>query len=185
MDTSERKWLERGLRDAVLAGDEAAWKCFYDACFDRLYAHVYYRVNSDASRAEEVVQDCWLVAVRRIRRFDPERGPFEQWMRGIADNVLRNKWRRWWRRRTAAMLADVPQDATAVGERLAVAEQVSLVLAGLPSRYEAVLRAKYEEQKPVTEIATCWNETPKAVESLLSRARRAFRKAYTKLDQGD
>lgn len=185
MDASERKWLERGLRDAVLAGDEAAWKCLYDACFERLYAYVYYRVNRDVSRTEEVVQDCWLVAVRRIRRFDPDRGAFEQWMRGIADNVLRNKWRRWWWRRTVEIRPDVAQDAAGAGERLGVAEQVSVVLAGLPSRYEAVLRAKYEEQMRVAEIATCWNETPKAVESLLSRARQAFRKAYTSLDQGE
>ena len=182
MPANERKWLERGLRDAVLAGDEAAWKALYDACFDRLYAHVFYRVRRDRSRAEEVVQECWLTAVRRIRRFDPERGAFEQWMRGIADNVLRNHWRRWQRRDRTEIAADAPGYAAAHDSRLAVAEQVALTLGGLPERYQAVLRAKYEEQLEVAEIAAQWSETPKAVESLLSRARAAFREAYARLE---
>ncbi len=47
-----------------------------------------------------------------------------------------------------------------------------------PERYEAVLRAKYLDQQSVAAIAETWNETPKAVESLLTRAREAFRQAY-------
>jgi len=46
-----------------------------------------------------------------------------------------------------------------------------------------VLRAKYLEGLSVAEIASARGETPKAVESLLSRARQAFRKVYQ--GQGD
>lgn len=184
MDAAERRWLERGLRDAVLAGDDEAWKCLYDSCFHGLYVHVFYQVGGDRHRAEELVQECWEVAVRRIRNFDPERAAFESWMRGIAQNVLRNAGRRWWRRRQREVAADVSQVADGRGDGLVVAEQVGLVLAGLPGRYRDVLRAKYEEQLPVAEIAAQWNETPKAVESLLSRARAAFCKAYAQLDGG-
>ena len=44
--------------------------------------------------------------------------------------------------------------------------------------YEAVLRAKYLDRQTVEEIAAARGETMKAVESLLSRARQAFREAY-------
>jgi len=182
MAADERRWLERGLRDAVLAGDEAAWQALYDSCFDRLHAHVYYRVRRDRHRADEVVQECWLVAVRRIRRFDPDRGSFEQWLRGIADNVLRNAWRRWQRRDQTEVRMDPRAACRPRGDALAATEQVALAMSGLPARYQAVLRAKYEEELPVAEIATRWAETPKAVESLLSRARAAFREAYTRLE---
>jgi len=184
MDVAERRWLERGLRDAVLAGDDEAWKCLYDSCFHRLYVHVYYRVGGDRHRAEEVVQECWEVAVRRIRKFDPARGLFETWMRGIAHNVLRNARRRWRRRREREVRADLAQFPGPQGDGVIVAEQVGMVLAGLPGRYRDVLRAKYEERLPVAEIAAQWDETPKAVESLLSRARAAFRDAYARLDGG-
>ena len=48
----------------------------------------------------------------------------------------------------------------------------------LPDRYEAVLRAKYLEGRSVQDIASAWDETPKAVESLLTRARQAFRALF-------
>ena len=46
------------------------------------------------------------------------------------------------------------------------------------SHYEDVLRAKYVERKSVAEIASETNSTEKAVESLLTRARDAFRESY-------
>ena len=66
-----RNWEERGLREAVLAGDEAAWRVLYDRCFTPLYMHVYFRAGRDVHRTEEVVQECWLVAVKRNTRSVP------------------------------------------------------------------------------------------------------------------
>ena len=68
----------------------------------------------------------------------------------------------------------VPSDAAA-RER---AERVAVALAELPPRYEAVLRAKYLDGRSVQQIAEAGGETPKAVESLLGRAREAFRDMY-------
>jgi RNA polymerase sigma-70 factor (ECF subfamily) len=58
------------------------------------------------------------------------------------------------------------------------AERVAAALAGLPERYEGVLRMKYLDRLSVAEIAATSGETEKAVESLLTRARAAFREAY-------
>ena len=76
----------------------------------------------------------------------------------------------------AGVLAVADRDALA-GYCQAVAD-----LASLSERHEAVLRAKYLEQHSVADIAAEWDETPKAVESLLSRARAAFREAYQLLE---
>jgi len=57
-------------------------------------------------------------------------------------------------------------------------ERIAATLDILPDRQEAVLRAKYLDSQSVAEIAAQWNETPKAIESLLNRARQAFREAY-------
>jgi DNA-directed RNA polymerase specialized sigma24 family protein len=56
-----------------------------------------------------------------------------------------------------------------------VSETVIHTLAKLPARYEAVLRAKYEQQLSVAQIAVMWGQTQKSIESLLSRARAQFR----------
>jgi RNA polymerase sigma-70 factor (ECF subfamily) len=90
MTASERGWRERGLRDAVLAGDERAWRALYDEAFAGLYAYVLWRCGGLRDRADEIVQETWLTAVRRIAAFDPGQGAFAAWLRGIAVNLLRN-----------------------------------------------------------------------------------------------
>src|SRR5258708_6522684 len=94
MQPSERAWRERSLRSAVLSGDEQAWQTWYDESFEGLYAYVSWRCAGLRDLADEVVQETWLTAVRRIRSFDPEQGSFANWLRGIAAHVLRNQWRR-------------------------------------------------------------------------------------------
>ena len=60
-------------------------------------------------------------------------------------------------------------------------EQIATALDGLLERQESVLRAKYFDGLSVADIAAAWNESPKAIESLLSRARDAFRERFEKL----
>src|SRR5687767_1068235 len=99
MDSSERVREETWLREVILAGSESAWRVLYERHFESLYAYVYHRNARSADRTEEIVQQCWLTAVRRIGDFDPQRAGFEQWLRGIAENVARNDRRRRWRDR--------------------------------------------------------------------------------------
>lgn len=182
METGDRVWREQALRSAVLAGDERAWRQWYEASFPSLLAYVSWRCAGLRDLTEEVIQDTWLIAVRRIRRFDPEAGSFEAWLRGIAANVLRNHWRG--RRRLRARTEPLNgQDPAALPEAPATAdreraERITRALACLPERYEAALRAKYLDGQTVAQIAEACGETPKAIESLLTRARQAFRDAY-------
>ena len=185
VDANPSEWEEYGLRDAVLRGDEAAWRVLYERCFDRLYARVRYRTGGHVQRTEEVVQECWMTAVRQIRKFDPARGSFEAWLNGIAENVLRNRRRRWARRDRTEVpagerAADIPNSGTPPDGGLA--ELVAVVMAGLHARYRAVLEAKYANGLAVAEIANQWGESTKAVESLLSRARAAFRAEFSRLE---
>jgi RNA polymerase sigma-70 factor (ECF subfamily) len=182
MTASDRVWRERGLRDAVLAGDERAWRTWYDEAYAELYRYVLWRCGGLRDRADEVVQDAWLTAVRRVRTFHPEAGPFSAWLRGIAANLLRNAFRLQRRRgRTEALTGEIAQADGTLEQRLR-AESVARALGALPERYEDVLRAKYLDGLSMAEIAAARAETVKAVESLLSRARQAFREAYHELD---
>jgi RNA polymerase sigma-70 factor (ECF subfamily) len=178
MHSGDRVWRERGLRDAVLAGDERAWRTLYDESFAGLYAYVLWRCAGLRDRADEAAQETWLTAVRRVGRFDPDAGSFAGWLRGIAANVLRNQFRRERLRNPSGRLRDparLAAEPTADHDR---AERIAAALSALPDRYEAVLRAKYLEGRSVADIALEVRETPKAIESLLSRARQAFRDAY-------
>jgi RNA polymerase sigma-70 factor, ECF subfamily len=173
---------ETALRKAVLAGDAAAWRILYDGAYAELWAYISWRCAGLGDVAEDVTQETWLVAVRRIRDFEPRRGRFLAWLRGIAVHVLANHFRTR-RRRPEKPLADcdVAADPDPAVERREQAERIAQALTALPDSSEAVLRAKYLDLLSVAQIATEWNETPKAIESLLTRARQAFRSEYEKL----
>jgi RNA polymerase sigma-70 factor (ECF subfamily) len=193
MPSGDRRWREHGLRNAVLAGDEAAWRTWYDETFPGLYAFVRWRCAGIPDWTEDVVQETWLTAVRRIRSFDSDRGSFSDWLRGIAANLLRNQLRK---RRPTPSPNGQPEEQSQPAAQARVrltgpeerhnrdqAEQIAHALSRLPERYESALRAKYLDQQSVAEMAEAWNETPKAIESLLTRAREAFRQEYQRLER--
>ncbi len=175
-------WRERAIRDAVLAGDAEAWRRWYDAHFDRLAAYARWRCGGLRDVADDVVQETWLVAVRRLSAFDPAKGTFFDWLCGIASNATLSAIRARYRR-TARIRPLVPADdrpAVDAGAAADTAERVAAALAAVPDHYERVLRAKYLDRLTVDEIAAARAESPKAVESLLARARQAFREAFEK-----
>ena len=176
MQAEDRVERERELRRAVLVGEEFAWRTLYDDAFAGLYAYVLWRCGGLRERADEVTQETWLTAVRRLRSFDPSAGSFTAWLRGIAVNVLRNHFRRETRR--AHRTRPLDAEPIAHEEPREQAERIAAALGSLPEHYEAVLRMKYLEGRSVADIAAERGESPKAIESLLTRAREAFRQAY-------
>jgi RNA polymerase sigma-70 factor (ECF subfamily) len=176
MRGEDRIQRERELRRAVLAGEEFAWRTLYDESFAGLYAYVLWRCGGLRERADDLTQETWLTAVGRMRSFDPAAGSFAAWLRGITINLLRNHFRREKRRthRTQPLESE-PLADEAPHEQ---AERIAAALDSLPSHYEAALRMKYLEGRSVADIAAERGESTKATESLLTRAREAFRQAY-------
>jgi RNA polymerase sigma-70 factor, ECF subfamily len=180
MDDNQQIGRERAWRRAVLAGDEDAWHTLYQSHFAALYAYVHLRAGKRADVTDELVQDVWMHAVRRIADFDPARGPFAAWLRGIALNVLRN----YYRRRAMLPLDEQTSPAAAPAATAENAEEVTLALVELPGDYRRVLEDQYQQEHSVQEIADRWNRSPKSIESLLSRARAAFSAAFLRITQG-
>ena len=176
MSDGGRAWRERAVRDAVLGGDAAAWRGWYDDHAPAPAAYVRWRCAGLPDLADDVLQEAWLTAVRRLRAFDPAAGPFAAWLAGIAANAVRNALRGRRRKQTRPLTA-APEPATDPTAR-DTAERVAAALAALPAHHEAVLRAKYLDRKTVDEIAAAHGLSPKAAESLLGRARQAFREAF-------
>jgi len=181
MTDGERIRHETRLRAAVLAGDEAAWREWYDASFAGVERYVRWRCGGHCDLVDDVLQEAWMTAVRRVRDFDPAGGAFAAWVSGIAANAVRNALRREGRRSAGRepLAEPVTAERTPDDRALRTAE----ALADLNPRFERALRAKYLDGWSVADMAAAWSETPKAVESLLSRAREAFREAYMSREQ--
>jgi RNA polymerase sigma-70 factor (ECF subfamily) len=107
------------------------------------------------------------------------------WLRGIAANVRRNQLRS--AQRLSQRESNAGRELDNAAENRPITndderdEQIAAALDGLSERQENVLRAKYFDGLSVAEIAGAWNESPKAIESLLSRARDAFRERFEQL----
>ena len=163
----------RTLRQRVLRGDQDAWRELFDAGFAAVCRYVRRRC-SDTELAQEVVQESLWIAVRKIEAFDPHRAPWTHWLRGIAQHVLRNRTRREARSRTT------PLDFEPVAQRedRDLLREVEHTLTALSPEHRRVLHERYREQRSVAEIAGRMDRSEKAVESLLTRARAAFRTAH-------
>lgn len=167
---------ERTLRAAALGGDEPAWAELFHSAYEFVFRYALWRCGGRTDLAEDVTQEAWLLAARKLRAFDPARGSFTGWVCGLASNSARNAVRS--RLRDARRVAvPVPEPDTPDHDP----ELVAVALAELTPEHEQVLRAKYFDGRSMGEIAADSGRTPKAVESLLTRAREAFRTAYHRL----
>lgn len=123
-----------------------------------------------------------MEAARQLRRFDPARGSFSDWIGGIVRKVMLAEVRKWRRyRHRHRSLEGVPEPGRIPAQATGEAEAVVRALAELPAEYEEILRAKYLDGQSVREIAEVLRISPKAVESRLTRARAAFRMAFPQL----
>lgn len=84
---------EAGIIARCLAGEEAA----HVALYDRYAAYVYrlcFSLLQHREDAEEVLQDTFEYAFRKLARYDPDRASFKTWLYQIAVSRSRNKRRR-------------------------------------------------------------------------------------------
>ena len=180
---------DRLLVRRILGGDERAFDEFFAAYSPRLFRFSVRRLNSDDA-AEDVVQKTLVTAFRKLSTWRGEAALFT-WLCTICRNEISAHWRQAGLRPTSSLTDDAPEiraalealalDAGNPHQALALrdlAERVHTALDYLPHPYGEVLEWKYILGLSVNEMATRLNSTPKAVESMLSRARDAFREGF-------
>jgi RNA polymerase sigma-70 factor, ECF subfamily len=187
--------------NALKVRDRHAWHALYEAHADSVYRYALYRVRGDRALAEDVTQETFTRAIESIETFRGDASGLLKWLRGIAKRVMAR------RARSLVPVAARPLSLdTLVGdnqgeqpawttdpERQSDAAMMheeeqqltGAALTALPERWEEVLRMKYCEGLRVMEIVQRLDSTPKAVESLLSRARAAFRATYARMAAAD
>ncbi|MCA8960040.1 MAG: sigma-70 family RNA polymerase sigma factor [Planctomycetes bacterium] len=180
---------ERTLAREVIRGDANALDRFQATFAPAVYRFVFFRVGGRREQAEEIVQETFLIALQGLRRFRFE-ASIHTWLCGIAKNLLLQERRRSYRERLAVALDSVDPELDAmlanldetlpdeVLERAETQDLVTATLASLPLPYQEVLIAKYITSDRVEDIARRRGTSAKAVESTLTRARHAFRRAF-------
>ncbi|NLS91036.1 MAG: sigma-70 family RNA polymerase sigma factor [Planctomycetaceae bacterium] len=186
MDKSE----EIALVARLVAGDEEAWGTFCHEYSADLLAIVQYGLGGNRETAEEIVQRTFVRCVRSINTFDPARGRLFPWLKQVAGNEARSLFRHRECASGEVPLSAIPQhvvesladavDRTPLPDELVESAETQVLirecLAELNSRYRQALIQKYVEGRTVAAIAAELNVSVKAAESILSRAREAFKR---------
>ncbi len=185
---------DRDLAARVAAGDQAAFDAFFKEYFPRLFRFTLGRVDNDPDLAEEIVQRTMCIVVRKMGAYRGEALLFT-WL----CQICRNEKAAIFRQRKIEMREDLPiEDHPAVQAALEsmlssdfrpetaqrrdeIAHFVKTTLDYLPANYATALEMKYVLGCSVAEIATRLNIGTKAAESVLSRARAAFKEGFRSL----
>jgi RNA polymerase sigma-70 factor (ECF subfamily) len=188
---------DRALVDRLLAGDERAFREFFDMHAQRLAAFVMRRTGADPAVAEDVVQNAMIRAVRGLHNYRGE-ASLHTWLCTICRSEIVDRRRKEGRQpRLISMDGDEAVGGTVAQMHAASefdfgptvgepdrAELVAATLSRLPQRYVSILELKYGDGSSVEEIARSLGLTPTAAQSLLARAREAFRDAWDALHHG-
>ncbi len=164
---------------AARNGSEQAWRQLFDRHFDAVYRFCLVLTGTRHHLAEELIQQVFVTAARRIHRFDPGRAAFRAWLFGVARNrhmVAKTREQR--RKRHEQSPSRGSSETVAQGGNdLWVHE----ALARLPSHYRIVPDEKYLRGLSMNEIAANNGASVEAIESLLRRARAGFAREYEQL----
>lgn len=171
---AERARAFRGLFD-----DQATFRRWYDRALSIVYPFVFARCGGDQTMAVEVTQEAFVEAVRHRDSFDGAADPVS-WVCGIARHKIADHYRRLdrERRRFLKLVYREREAEPRLGEAVEEHQTIAVALRALTPNQRAVLIMHYLDGMPVREIAASLERTEHAVESLLTRARESFRRAY-------
>ena len=186
---------DKALVFRVLNGDESAFRVFFESYFPRLFRFALYRLNGDADLAEDVAQTTLTKALDNLSSYRGE-AALLSWMCTICRHEIGAVLKR--EARIPIVLVDdelsvrsaleslIDPDGTPDSKlgSIELARLIKVTLDSLPIDYGDALEWKYVDGMTVAEIGKRLGRSRKAAESLLNRAREAFRDGFTALTGG-
>jgi RNA polymerase sigma factor (sigma-70 family) len=165
------------VTSAMARGNEAAFRQFFAAYFDRLLRYLLVVAGGREDLAREALQGTLIRVARHVRAF-PSEAVFWSWLTVLARSALIDEERKRHRyRRMIEAFGDSqsiePSDPAPEEKRLG--ELLVSALADLSPDERELIEAKYMNQQTVREIAQTSGASEKAIESRLTRVRRHLR----------
>ena len=163
----------------------------YRTYIDEIYQYIYLRTGLNRALAEDISQEIFLDVYKGLVGF---KGLCSErtWVYKIAKNKLNDFYRMQYRQKIelieidsqiSEQVDDPSQNIQEAVIKTFEREKVRDCLNGLPEQYKLVLILKYIDDKSVKDIARIVEKSPKAVESILQRAKTAFIKNYSQYEE--
>ena len=188
---------ERQLVDRMRAGDESAFAVFAEHYVPGLYRYAGRRLDQNRELTRDIVQSTMCKVIENLDSYRGEASLFT-WMCACCNHEIAMHFRRLGRRPREVELEEAVAGGGPAGDlsaspvtgpeerllQVETAELVHVTLDRLPPSYARAMEWRYLEGLDVPEIARRLESSYKATESLLSRARKAFREIYEHLVKG-
>jgi RNA polymerase sigma factor (sigma-70 family) len=181
---------------AVRSGDDRAFERLYGRYHRRIAAFIYGKVG-DHGRAEDITQDVFMSALRRMRETDRPI-TFKPWVYEIAKNACIDQFRR--SRRTEEISFDAedglgaadqgrlattgPSPHAAVDQKMTL-DHLCGAFGGLSDTHHQILVLRELEGLSYRQIGERLGMSRPSVESTLFRARRRLAEEYAQLVSGE
>ncbi|MGH7727807.1 MAG: RNA polymerase sigma factor [Vulcanimicrobiaceae bacterium] len=173
----ERRANDERLAAAAGAGSAAAFETLVEE-YRLPLLRLAYRLVHDPDEANDIVQDVFLRAFRKIDDFRADR-PFDRWLYAIARNAAFDSLRRRRRATAFAQREDALPGSAPGPEELAVRDDEAMhihdALGALPERYREALELYYVHDLRYREIAETLGIPLGTVKTFISRAKRKLR----------
>jgi RNA polymerase sigma-70 factor (ECF subfamily) len=176
---------DKDLVKGIKKGKQDEFKDLYLRYSDLLFAFILHNLDNKQEVATDIWQETWCIAVEEINNFQ-FKSSFFTWLCAIAKNKIYDYYRQTKKRRqfqsTEILQFDIDSDE--IDKEFidaGIQANVVTVLADLSDNYKYLLVAKYLENKNINEIAIEIGKSYKATESMLTRARKAFRKKFKQI----
>lgn len=157
----------------------------YDTALPEVYGYLLARCGRKAL-AEDLAAETFLAAVQECRRTRTD--PTVGWLVGIARHKLADHWRALAREERGLHVVASQQESESGTDPWD--EEIDALLAREVLReqsplHRAALTLRYLDGLPVGEVAGVLGRSERATESVLARARTAFRHTYLRRTGGD
>lgn len=186
---------DKQLAKRLLDGDRRSMDAFFRTYYPRLYRFALMRLDNDSDLADDTAQ---IVLCQAISKLDTYRGeaPLFSWLCTFCRfEVSKQRKARARAQGDQMLVEDDPSVRAALESLLAeslhdpgaelysseIRRLIKVALDYLPTMYADVLEFKYVRELSVNDIARQIGKSPKATESILTRARAAFKDAFSTL----
>lgn len=164
---------------------EKRFTALYQKYVDEIYKYVYMRTGMKSNVSEDITQEIFIAVYRGLYGF---KGLCSErtWIYKIAAHKINDYYRKAYRAKEEIGIEDriiEEMESSSLGLEESVmkeleSEEVCKCIEKMPEQYQIVLTLRYMDEKSIKQIAEILEKTPKAVESLLQRAKVKFAERY-------
>ena len=187
-----RAMADKKLAKRILDGDQASFDAFFNTYYPRLFRFALVRLDNDRDLADETAQVVLCQALSKLQTYRGE-APLFSWLCTFCRyEISKQRKARYRAQGDKPLTEDDPAVKAALDSLLAASRSdpdvavyqaeirrlVKVAMDHLPALYADALEAKYVRDLSVNEIAALVGKSPKATESVLTRAREAFRDSF-------